>query len=295
MMTQLLFRQCKRYQYWTRAVFSPVLLVCLAPLFTSVRLNAQDVGGFTGTVTDQTGAAIPGAQVTFRNVATGIVAHVATSSTGAYTATITPGNYNLTVEAPGFHKFVETPVVAEVGATLTVNVQMKIGSSNEIVQVTSNAIALNTTQPQLDTMLAPQEVTDLPLEISNTIRQISSFATLAPGVRPGSYGSVTVEGGAPSQINSAGTYYNGLQLDTSSAVNSNPPYEMVDEFRVLRSTFSAKYGLVQGAVSYNMRSGTNQFHGNGFYINRNSVFDSAGSGKQLRRHFGRSRYAAEAV
>ena len=294
-MTQLLFRQCKRYQYWTRAVFSPVLLVCLAPLFTSVRLNAQDVGGFTGTVTDQTGAAIPGAQVTFRNVATGIVAHVATSSTGAYTATITPGNYNLTVEAPGFHKFVETPVVAEVGATLTVNVQMKIGSSNEIVQVTSNAIALNTTQPQLDTMLAPQEVTDLPLEISNTIRQISSFATLAPGVRPGSYGSVTVEGGAPSQINSAGTYYNGLQLDTSSAVNSNPPYEMVDEFRVLRSTFSAKYGLVQGAVSYNMRSGTNQFHGNGFYINRNSVFDSAGSGKQLRRHFGRSRYAAEAV
>ena len=51
---------------------------------------------------------------------------------------------------------------------------------------------------------------------------------------------------------------------------------MVDEFRVLRSTFSAKYGLVQGAVSYNMRSGTNQLHGDGFYINRNSIFDSAG-------------------
>jgi len=51
---------------------------------------------------------------------------------------------------------------------------------------------------------------------------------------------------------------------------------MVDEFRVLRSTFSAKYGLVQGAVSYNMRSGTNQLNGDGFYINRNSIFDSAG-------------------
>ena len=103
-----------------------------------------------------------------------------------------PGNYDLTVQAPGFQKFVQTCVVAEVGATPTVNVQMRIGSSSETVQVTSNAIALNTTQPQLDTMLAPQEVSDLPLEISNTIRQISSFATLAPGVRPSSYGRVTV-------------------------------------------------------------------------------------------------------
>ena len=125
-------------------------------------------------------------------------------------------------------------------------------------------------------MLPPEEVTNLPLEINGNMRQIQSFATLAPGVKTGQYGSVTIEGGAAKQINSAGTYYNGLELDTASAINSNPPYEMVDEFRVLRSTFSSRYGLVQGAISYNMRSGTNKLHGDGFLIDRNSVFDSAG-------------------
>jgi len=273
--TKVTSRSRRRYQSRAGALLT-LLMCCSVALSICARLNAQEIGGVTGTVTDLTGAVIPGAQVTFRNIATGIATHVATSSTGTYTATIPPGNYSLTVEAPGFKKFVETPVVAEVGATPTVNAKMNIGSSSETVQVTSTAIALNTTQPQLDTMLTPQEVTDLPLEINGNIRQISSFATLAPGVRPGSYGSVTIEGGAPGQINSAGTYYNGLQLDTASAVNSNPPYEMVDEFRVLRSTFSARYGLTQGAVSYNMRSGTNKFHGDGFLIDRNSVFDSAG-------------------
>ncbi len=256
-------------------VLLPLVLFCLV-LSLAIDLHAQEIGGLTGTVTDPSGAAIPGARITFKNVATGIITGVATSSAGSYTATITPGNYDLTVDAPGFQRFQESRVVVDVGATPTINVQMRLGTSTQTVKVASNAIALNTTQPQLDSMLAPQEVTDLPLEIDNTIRQISSFATLAPGVRPGSYGSVTIEGGAPSQINSAGTYYNGLQLDTSSAVNSNPPYEMVDEFRVLRSTFSARYGLVQGAVSYNMRSGTNNLHGDAFYIDRNSVFDSAG-------------------
>lgn len=240
-------------------------------------LHAQANGGLTGTVTDPSGAAIASAKITFRNAATGITTQLTTSSVGLYTETLTPGTYTITVEAPGFERFEESHVVVEVGSTPTVDIKMAIGAGNETVQVAaSNAIELNTTQPQLDAMVPPQEVTDLPLEISGNIRQITSFATLSPGVRTGPYGSVTVEGGNPGQINSAGTYYNGLQLDTSSAVNSDPPFEMVDEFRILRDTFSARYGLVQGAVSYNMRSGTNKYHGDVFGINRNSAFDSAG-------------------
>ena len=92
----------------------------------------------------------------------------------------------------------------------------------------------------------------------------------------GSYGTVTVEGGAPSQINSSGNYYNGLQIDTASNANSNPPYEMVDQFRVIRNLFSARYGMVQGAVDYGMREGTNKLHGDGFLIDRNQFFDSDG-------------------
>ncbi|HWE85580.1 MAG TPA: carboxypeptidase-like regulatory domain-containing protein [Terracidiphilus sp.] len=240
-------------------------------------LHAQAGGGLTGTVTDPSGSAIVGAKITFTNASTGVKAQQATSSVGLYSAPLSAGVYTVTIEAPGFEKYQETHVVVEVGASTTVNVKMDVGGENQTVQVaSSNAIEMNTTQPQLDAMIPPAEVNNLPLEINGNIRQITSFATLSPGVRTGPYGSVTVEGGNPNQINSAGSYYNGMQLDTASAVNSDPPFEMVDEFRVLRSTFSARYGMTQGAVSYNMRSGTNKLHGDAFGINRNSAFDSAG-------------------
>jgi hypothetical protein len=258
------------------AVWVWVLLFTLVvPAFQL--LHAQAGGGLTGTVTDPSGAAIAGAKITFTNAATGVKAQQATSSVGLYSAPLSSGVYTVTIEAPGFQKYQETHVVVEVGATTTVDVKMDVGGENQTVQVaSSNAIEMNTTEPQLDAMIPPAEVNNLPLEIDGNIRQITSFATLSPGVRPGPYGSVTVEGGNPNQINSAGSYYNGMQLDTASAINSDPPFEMVDEFRVLRSTFSARYGLTQGAVSYNMRSGTNKLHGDAFGINRNSAFDSAG-------------------
>ncbi|HEX8711981.1 MAG TPA: TonB-dependent receptor [Terracidiphilus sp.] len=258
-------------------VFWMWVLLLIVAGSTNQRLHAQATGGLTGTVADQSGAVIAGAQVTFRNEATGITTQAASSSEGVYSVQLAPGTYEITAEARGFKKFVQTHVVVEVGATPTDNIQMGVGNASETVQVSSsNSIEINTTQPQLDSMLPPKEVADLPLEINGNMRQIQSFATLAPGVRTGPYGSVTIEGGAPGQINSAGSYYNGLQLDTASAINSNPPYEMVDQFRVLRSTFSARYGMVQGAISYNMRSGTNKLHGDAFMIDRNNAFDSAG-------------------
>lgn len=242
----------------------------------AVRVLTAQAGGLTGTVTDSSGAAVVGAHLTFTNDATGVDSSAATSSVGLYSVPLLPGTYTVTVEAKEFQKYEATHVVVEVGASSSLNISLTVGSASETVIATAGSIELNTTSPQLDAMLPPSEVANLPLEINGNMRQINSFATLSPGVRNGSYGSVTIEGGAPGQINSAGSYYNGLQLDTASAINSNPPYEMVDEFRVIRSTFSARYGMVQGAVSYNMRSGTNQVHGDAFMIDRNSSFDSAG-------------------
>ncbi|MGD0480400.1 MAG: TonB-dependent receptor [Terracidiphilus sp.] len=233
--------------------------------------------GLTGTVSDPTGAVVAGAQVTFTNEATGITTQFATLSDGVYNVQLAAGTYDIAVKAPGFAQFVATHVAVEVGATPTFNMKLKLGASSETVQVTSEgALELDTTNPQLDSIVPSVEVTDLPLLINGYMRQITSFATLAPGVRAGSYGTVTVEGGAPTQINSSGNYYNGLQIDTASNANSNPPYEMVDEFRVIRNLFSARYGMVQGAVDYGMREGTNKLHGDGFLIDRNQFFDSDG-------------------
>jgi hypothetical protein len=240
-------------------------------------LYAQASTGLTGRVSDPSGADIAGAQITFVNEATGIKTQIAASSAGLYTVPLAAGTYDITVEAKGFERLEQTHVVVEVGAETTNDIKLTLGAISQIVEVSSlNSLRMDTTDSQLDSMLPSQEVSDLPLLINGYMRQITSFATLAPGVRAGSYGSVTVEGGAASQINSAGNYYNGLQIDTASDVNSNPPYEMVDQFRVIRNAFSARYGMVQGAVDYNMRSGTNQLHGDGFFIDRNSIFDSAG-------------------
>ena len=240
-------------------------------------LFAQANAGLNGRVTDPSGAVIPNARITVVNENTGIKMQLATSSAGLYTTSLPAGTYDITVESTGFEKSEQTHVVVEVGAESTNDIKLTMGSTSQTVEVTSsNAVELDTSNPQLDSILPSEEVADLPLEINGYMRQITSFATLAPGVRSGSYGSVTVEGGASGQINSAGNYYNGLQIDTASDINSDPPYEMVDQFRVIRNAFSARYGMVQGAVDYNMRSGTNLLHGDGFFIDRNSVFDSAG-------------------
>ena len=257
------------------AIWMWVLLFAIAgPAFQ--RVHAQTTG-LTGTVTDPSGASVVGANVAFKNEATGTTAQFVTASDGVYSALVDTGTWDITVVAKGFQKFEATHVSIEVGAMPTFNIRLTVGSTSETVQVTSEgALELDTTNPQLDSILPSVEVTDLPLLINGYMRQITSFATLAPGVRAGSYGTVTVEGGAPSQINSSGNYYNGLQIDTASNANSNPPYEMVDQFRVIRNLFSARYGMVQGAVDYGMREGTNKLHGDGFLIDRNQFFDSDG-------------------
>jgi Carboxypeptidase regulatory-like domain len=262
------------------AISALALLIALS--FPPARLiHAQSVGlsgtGLTGTVTDPSGAAVSGARISFRNEATGTTSQFATSSDGVYSAPVGVGGYEITVDAAGFQKFDARHVAVEVGATSTFNIKLAVGSSTQTVQVTSEgALELNTTSPQLDSIIPTAEVTDLPIEINGNMRQITQFATLAPGVRSGQYGSVVIEGGANGQINAAGNYYNGLLVVTASDINSDPPYEMVDQFRVIRNLFSARYGMVQGAVDYNMRTGSNQLHGDGFLIDRNSVFDSQG-------------------
>lgn len=262
------------------AVWMWVLLFLLAvPAFQ--QMHAQLAAGLAGMVTDSSGAAISGAQITFRNEATGVASHFATLSQGQYSAPLAVGTYDITVKAEGFQESEVTHVEVEIGATATLNMKLQVGTASETVRVASQgALELNTTNPQLDSMLPSQEVTDLPLQINGYMRQITSFAALAPGVRvptsPNEYGTVEVEGGAPNQINSSGNYYNGLQIVTASNENSDPPYEMVDQFRVIRDLFSARYGMVQGAVDYNMRAGTNQLHGDAFLIDRNSFFDSDG-------------------
>ncbi|NYF78894.1 TonB-dependent receptor domain-containing protein [Granulicella arctica] len=254
-----------------------LLAICL--LFgASVQVFGQASSGVTGTVSDATGSIIPGAAVSVKNISTGVVVHTVTSSAGTYTTRgLLPGRYTITVVAPSFSKAVRDQVNIEVSTEATIDITLTTGQSDMTVEVTSPLIALNTTQPELGTTIEPEVVNALPTEISSGRgRQIDSFIFLAPGVQ-GSTFSHRINGGVDFQNE---IVFNGIptpQAETEGyQTGINPPFELVNQFRVERSTFSAQYGLAQGATTYQMASGGNSFHGDAFYINRNEFFDAKG-------------------
>jgi hypothetical protein len=250
--------------------------ICLL-LFVPTSANAQANAGVTGTITDSSGAVVQGAKVTITNQATSISSHLVSSSAGTYAINgLNPGQYTITVEAPGFKKVVQRDVNVEVTVTATIDIPLSTGAATDTVEVTSDQIALNTTQPQVGSTIEPEVVAALPTEVSGRGRQIDQLQFLAPGVT-GSTFSHRIGGGVDFEQE---ILYNGIpapQPETEGyTTNFNPPFEMVQEFRVERSTFAAQFGLGQGALTYQMASGTNRYHGDLFEINRNSFFDSVG-------------------
>jgi len=253
-----------------------LIIACLA-LFAPRAARAQASAGITGTVTDPSGAVVPNAQVTATNEGTSVSAHTVTSSAGTYSFKgLNPGKYTVTVEAQGFKKGVQQEVNVEVSTTPTIDIQLSTGTAAETVQVTAESIALNTTQPELGSTIEPVVVAALPVEVAGRGRQVDQLQFTAPGTTGNTF-SHRVSGGVDFEQE---IVYNGIpvpQPETEGyTTNFNPPFELVQEYRVEKSTFSAQFGLGQGALTYQMASGTNTYHGDLFEINRNSFFDSVG-------------------
>lgn len=262
----------------------PVPVICVfALLMSPALLNAQVENGINGTVVDGTGSVIGGAHVTVTNASTGVASQATTSSAGTFTVVgLSPGDYTVAVDASGFER-IKTEVAVEVARMASVRLKMVPGARSETVTVREDVISLDTESPGIGTTLEPELVEAAPVEINSLARQIDAFMYTAPGVQ-GNAGSHIINGGV--------NYENEVQFSgvpvafvdyAGNQTNMNPPYEMVDEFRVNSSTFDARYGLGMGSVTYNMASGTNLFHGDAFEILRNQLFDSDGF---FPTHFG---------
>lgn len=267
----------RKFSHCSRLPFIALALLMLGIMGVSARAYGQANAGITGTVTDSSDAVIPGASVTITNQATSVVSHTTTGGAGTYSIVgLNPGLYNIAVEARGFKKSVQTGAHVEVSTPATINFKLSTGDTSEVVNVTANPIALNTTQPQIGSTIEPEVVASLPVEVAGRGRQIDALQFLAPGVSGNTF-SHRISGGVDFEQE---IIYNGVpfpQPETEGyTTNLNPPFEMVSEFRVERSTFAAQFGLGQGALTYQMASGTNKFHGDVFEINRNSLFDSVG-------------------
>ncbi|MGB6690688.1 MAG: carboxypeptidase regulatory-like domain-containing protein [Terracidiphilus sp.] len=253
-----------------------IAALAMAVFALSIPLGAQVENGINGSITDSTGALVVQAGVTVTNAATGVTSAATTSTAGTYTIVgLIPGDYSVKAVATGF-KLAEAKVTVEVAKMSTVNFTLSPGAATQTVEIRENSIALDTTSPVIGTTVEPELIETAPLEINSLARQIDSFIYLAPGVE-GSSSSHTIDGGV--------TYENEVQFNgvpvafvqfEGNQTYINPPYEAVQEFRVDGSTFDPQFGLGQGAVTFDMASGGNAFHGDAFDILRNQLFDSDG-------------------
>ena len=234
-------------------------------------------GDIRGTVTDSTGALIPGVTVTVLDIDTGVSKNYATDQAGLYdTSSILPGDYKITFTKQGFGTLVRGPVTLPVGY-ITINAALKVGSTAEQVTVTSDVPLLQTESGSQTTTLESQTLTKLPL----VNEDFANFMILLPGaVGSASNAPTTTNPGMVAAVDGNLPYTNilndGVSMVAAHSDNVSTVGEMdsVGELQISESTFSAQYGVGGLVISKITRSGTNKFHGDAYEYVRNNFFNS---------------------
>jgi hypothetical protein len=283
---------------FTRLVkFSGVLVFALV-LFTCGRLLAGVTASISGTVTDPSGGVVAGATVTATNVATGVVTTLTTNSQGFYSFQSLPlGTYTIGVQQSGFRSYTQTGLVLDVNDALEINVPLQVGATNEKVEVSADALHVDTESTQMGEVITGKTMTDVPL----VTRSYTDLLGLQPGVAQtasqmsGAYAGPFISAGfaAPlvsGDLNSGAVSVNGMRESENgfilngvlvqelgfSGAGAIPNLDSIAEFRILTNNPDAEYGNYSGGlINVVTKSGTNGYHGNLFEFLRNTDFDAA--------------------
>jgi hypothetical protein len=248
-------------------------------------------GAITGTVTDATGAVIPGAHVTATNIANNISADTTTSATGAFTfSVLDPGIYTVTVTANGFRKLVQENIHVNALESQTYNATLAVGSADVQVTVSSEPPQLETSNATLGATMEQQTYAELPIEMNAygqaDQRRATDFVFLMPGVQGNNTnGNATTNTGIVNGSGSRGAvsdvYLDGIPF-VRAAGNGDPRYvwtaisvDAVDQFQVQTTGYSAMYEG-QGVMNYSVKHGGSNFHGTIYEFFRNTALDSWG-------------------
>ncbi|PYT66320.1 MAG: hypothetical protein DMG39_27090 [Acidobacteria bacterium] len=170
-----------------RVLVKYVLSLCVGLLVGTFAYGQSNTGGIQGTITDPSGAIVLKAMVTGRNMDTGVVSSTVSTDAGLYSLPgLSPGRYAITVEAPGLKKYIREGVTVPTGTLVSLDVQMQVGAASENVTVVGDAAQLETATSDLGSTVQTSLVSNLPLEVSGTIRNPVQFITLTPGFVGGS-------------------------------------------------------------------------------------------------------------
>ncbi|HWY58920.1 MAG TPA: carboxypeptidase-like regulatory domain-containing protein [Terriglobales bacterium] len=258
-----------------------ILLFVLAAM-SQVWAQTTTTGDISGVVTDPTGAVIPNASVTLKNIDTGGSQSATTNAQGSYRfALLSPGNYSVTANATGFQPVTQRVSVA-LGSSASGNLQLSLSSSSTTVEVSGQTTAVETDNANLNTNFSPEQVALLP----NPGNDISAVALTSPGAVMNTAGGSTFGGGnfelyglpATSNLFTVdGSNYNDpyFNINNSGATNLSLGLNDVQESAVVANGYSGSYGGLAGAnINYVTKSGSNAFHGNAEYWWNGRVMDA---------------------
>jgi hypothetical protein len=263
-----------RLAVWLLAVFG---------LIAGVPVAAQSGRGtLSGSVADGSGAIIPGASLTLKELGTGSSYNTVSSGQGLYTfPELQPGIYTLSVTYPKFQSYTQSGINVSVGSTATVNAVLSVGSATQSVIVNSDASQLETGSSDVGTTVPAELIEGLPLQFNGTVRDPLQFVTLTPGYSgvvsnsPTQQGGFKLNGGQQSGVD---IFVDGATIELASAnlqMNYGVSVEAVQEFKVMTNTFDAQYGRMSGGlVNLVTKSGGNSLHGSMYDILRNKVLDA---------------------
>lgn len=265
-----------------------------AVMFASLLSGQQSTGSMIGTITDPSGGAVPGAEVTVKNQATAATFIAQTDSAGVWRAPeLSPGVYDVSVTAKGFSTLLREAITVRVADRLRVDFALQVGAVTETIAVQAAAPLLQVEDATLGQVIDNKTITELPLNGRNW----QQLAILAPA-------TVAAAGGtAPTNIGglrSNQTQYFLDGADDTNLINGgtgfNPPIDALEEFKVQTNDFSAdSAGFSGGVLNAAIKSGANAFHGNAYEFVRNNVFNARNffaSPTQARPQFNRNQLGA---
>ena len=270
-------------------------LLGLCLLVTTAGLAQTTTGRIVGTAGDETGAVIPGVEVTITDSATGLVRSLITGESGVFSApSLPPASYDVQASLPGFQTELRTGVVLPVGAVVTVDFVLRVGAVSEVIEVTAAAPLLESETASLGQVLDSEKVTDMPLNK----RHFMFLTTLTTGVQPSVEGSNLANQNFSLHASGSRERDNNFLLD---GVDNNdtgnaqlvivPSIEALQEFKIQTSTYNAQFGRAGGAViNIQTKSGTNEFHGTFFEFLRRDRFDARNFFSDKKGNFKRDQF-----
>ena len=258
-------------------------LLTILSVIASVASLAQQNSEIVGTVTDQTGAVVPGANLTLKQKETGFVFNATSNATGGFVfAGLNVGTYDLKVAAKGFEAYQATGLTLNVSQTLASDVKLTVGAETTEVTVSADALSVQTESNEVSTLISGEQVTS----IATANRNFTALAALGLGVSSNLPSNNAPSASATSssiEVNGLRENHNIWLLDGAEAddrggaggMSVMPSMDSIAEFQVLASNYPPDYGIASGATfSLALKSGTQKFHGGGWEFFRNDDLDA---------------------